>query len=84
MDQNIREKAKRFAAQCDELPQVETCCAHSVEELRKRSRKRDYGLLMSLCGVMVCNQLNLGVGQAVCQGLMKVLMNNVSQQVYQN
>lgn len=84
MDRNIQERAKRFAAQCDTLSFVESSCACSVGDVKRRSRSRDYGLLLSLCGVMVCNQLNLGVGQAVCHGVMKVCMNNMTHQVYDN
>ena len=84
MDRNIQEKAKRFAAQCDKCSFVESSCTCSVDDVKRRSRGRDYGLLLSLCGVMVCNQFNLGVGQAVCHGVMKVCMNNMTRQVYNN
>lgn len=84
MDRNIQEKAKRFAAQCDKCSFVESTCACSVDDVKRRSRGRDYGLLLSLFGVMICNQFNLGVGQAVCHGVMKVCMNNMTQQVYDN
>lgn len=78
MDKYIQEKARRFAAQCDKLDFDPTTPACSVCALKKRSRCRDYGLLLSLCGVMICNQFNLGVGQAVCHGFLNVFMNKIA------
>lgn len=84
MDKKIQEKAKRFAAQCDQINFAETPRACSVCDVKKRSRSRDYGLLLSLCGMMICNQFNLGVGLAVCNGVTKIFMNDLKQQAYGN
>lgn len=82
MDRHIQEKAKRFAAQCDKMNFDPAAPACSVCAVKKRSRCRDYGLLLSLCGVMVCNQFNMGVGQAICHGVLNVFMNNMTAKAY--
>lgn len=77
MDRHIQEKAKKFAEKCDSIEFCQTDRAYSAAEIMKRSRRRDYGLLLSLCGVMVCNQLGLGLAQAVCHGLTNVFAGNL-------
>ena len=84
MDRRIQEKAKRFAAKCDAMEFCSTCCSCSVAEVKKRSRRRDYGLLLALCGVMVCNQFGLGLGQAVCHGLMSAFVCDLKRHPFNN
>lgn len=83
MDRHIQEKARRFAAQCDNMDFDPTSPACSVCAVKKRGRCRDYGVLLSLCGMMVCHQFNLGVGLAICHGAANAFMSTMTNRAYE-
>lgn len=75
MDKKLRDKAKQFAATIDALPDASEhthADANAAQKRRKREKRRNYGVLASLLGVVVCSQLGLGVGQALCHGALAV------------
>ena len=77
----VQEKARRFAEKYDAMDPAVTAIAESEDwpdwkRVYKRKRIRDCGLLLSLGGVLVCNQFGLGLGTAICQGLLTVALGN--------
>lgn len=60
----MRKKQQSAAEHC---PAAEHCSAYSGS--RSKCHLQTGGVLLSLCGMLACNYLGLGLGKAVCHGL---------------